>query len=95
MMLCWGLRLVERFDDEFEYWWYEQETVPDIAVELTGLGRQTLEFILENAAASVAYEALGSATRESAADAARALVAMCQESSDQLDSSDRLGEHPK
>src|SRR6266404_1367696 len=93
-ILCWATRLVDRFDDEFEYWWYDQKMVPDVAVMLTGFGRETVEFILANAPSCVSYEALGALSAEHAADRARILLAMCQASSDRHDQSDRLGEHP-
>jgi hypothetical protein len=95
MMLCWATRLVDHFEDEFEYWWYEREMVPDIAVPLTGLGRQTVEFVLANASRVVAYEALGAESADHAAERAQALMALCQEFSDLHDRSDRLAEHPK
>ncbi len=88
-ILCWSLRLVERFEGDFDYWWYEQQMVPDTAVALLGLGRAVVEFVFDNAADFVAWGTLGSSDPDDAVDVARELMAMCQESSDHVDASDR------
>ena len=50
-MLCESMRLIDGFDDQFDFWWYEQEMVPDLAVPLTALGRRAVEHTLANASA--------------------------------------------
>lgn len=93
-LLCWGRRLIEPFEEEFDYWWYDQEMVPDIVVALTGLGREVLEYLLEHAAEYLNWAALGGERQEEARGLADEIAADCQANSDRHDRSERLGEFP-
>ena len=93
ILLCWALRLCERLDEQFDYWWYDLRMVPDMAMALTGTGREVAEYVLEHAGECVEYQVLGELDADRARQRLQWLSERCQAASDHLDASDRMGEH--
>jgi len=86
--------LTEQFVEEFDQFWYDLQTVPDLTVQLTGRGVAVREYLLANASEYVSVNSCVDLAEKSAQEVAMTIMRDTQAESDRFDRLDKFGSEP-